>query len=345
MRKIILIGLFCFFILYCEKQAKDNRIVSFWFLSLANNSASNIFASCEAATTDPTLDTVNGIARIQVTPSQACKSITQFNGPHQIYSPASTAKNILSIFYPGTGALASDYTLLLQRGAIRGYHVIGLNYPNSDSINAICNRPNAGGALSCFGDTREEILTGVDKSKFVSIDSNNSIEGRILALLKYLANKRPNENWDQFYSNNQINWSKIYVSGHSQGSGHAGYQGKLRNVSRVTLYSGISDFSVTQLTLPTWMSLPQVSLNGSYYGFIHANDTIANFSGNPNQVTDAWANPLGMSGDLTNVSIGAPYANSRRLFSTACNLLDDNNRHACPVYNGFQNVWDYISYP
>jgi hypothetical protein len=348
MKYFILISILSMFS-FCSSKTDKNKKgllgLLYLFANSRNNSISQASSICAASSAEPTVDSLNSLTRIQVTPNQAASCVTQFNDPHQIYPPSASAKNILSIFYPGTGAVSSEYGLILQRGALRGYHVIGLNYPNPDSINVICNRSDAGGSFACFGDTREEILTGVDKSRFVSIDQNNSIEGRILALLKYLSVKRPADGWGNYFSDNQILWNKIYVGGHSQGSGHAGYQGKIRTVGRVSIYSGISDFSASQLSVPSWMSLAQLSLNGSYYGFIHDNDTIANYSGNANQVTDAWNNQFVMSGVLTNVNTGTPYGNSRKLFSTACAAQDQTTRHACPIINGFQTVWDYISYP
>ncbi len=341
----IFILLILIFITCSEKKQKPNWLFLALLSRNQNSSISSNETNCQNSSSNPAQDTVNGLTRIQVRPNEVCNLISTFNEPHQVFPPSTNTKNILSIFYPGTAAIASEYSLVLQRGATRGYHVIGLNYVNQDSINTICNSGSAAGANSCFGETRDEIITGQDKSRFVSVDTNNSIEGRTLALLKYLHSKRPSENWNQFYSGSDLVWNKIYVGGHSQGAGHAAYQGKIRALGRVTIYSGVSDYSTTAMTTPTWFTLPQSSLNGSYFGFIHINDSIANFSGNNNQVTDAWANSLLMTGALTDVVIGTPYGNSRRLSTNACNALSELLKHSCTMVNGFQNVWDYISYP
>jgi hypothetical protein len=348
MKIIIFIYLiFCLSIFINCNSRSDNKEKHLAFLaglvtlSNANSSASS---DCLSSNISPTVDSISGLTRIQVKPSIAATCIKNYDEPHNIYPPSITQKGILSVFLPGTDATPNDYSLILQRGATRGYHTIGLSYPNPDAVNTICNS-GLPTSLTCHGEVREEILTGKDKSTLVAIDINNSIEGRLVALLKYLIKHRPNEGWDKFLSSNQLVFSKLYVGGHSQGSGHAGYHGKIRAIGRVSIYSGTSDYVTQTSSLPNWMYLNQMAPQGSYFGFIHLNDSIANFSGNANQVTNSWLSPLGMSGTLTDVAVGSPYANSNRLSTNACAAMSSLVRHACPIYNGYQSVWDYISYP
>lgn len=189
------------------------------------------------------------------------------------------------------------------------------------------------------------MVTGADVSPYVSVDVANSIEGRLLSLIQYLVQTRPGEGWDQFLSGNVVNWSLVYVGGHSQGSGHAAFHGKIRTLGRVSIYSGVSDYSLQFATLPSWMGATQNTPAASYYGLIHENDTVANFSGDTNQVTDAWSSQFSMTGTLTNTSVGSPFGNSHRLVTSACNGMGAAALHSCPMINGFQSIWNYISYP
>ena len=218
----------------------------------------DIPSSCDASSSAPTSDTVNGLTRLQISATTVASCVTTYTGPHLAFPPATTAKNILAVFLPGTDGTPNDSTLFSQRGAVRGYHSIGLMYVNPDSVNTICNA-SAPNSLVCAGEVREETLTGSNASSLISVDLNNSIEGRLLALLEYLNTHRPTEGWGQYYSGDQIIWTKVYLSGHSQGSGHAAYQAKRKLLGRVTLYSGTSDYNAIGATLPSWMSDPSTT--------------------------------------------------------------------------------------
>lgn len=328
-------------LLFCkkEKESNDDLVV---LLGL------NLYLrSCAGQNANPSSGMVGSLQRYQIPPSLTSSSINTDNNPHHVYPPQQgvTKKNILSVFYPGTGSSPCEVGAILQQGATRGYHVIGLSYPNAEAVNTVCNQGAARNDTSCFENMRNEVVTGSQVSPYVSVDTNNSIEGRLLSLLQYLKSTYPSEGWDTFLTGGTINWANVYVGGHSQGSGHAAYQGKIRAVGRVSIYSGVSDYSLQTASIPSWFSNAQAAPVGSYYGLIHENDTVANFSGNANQVTDVWLNQLGMTGTLTNTNVGFPYGNSKRLVTTACNGMGTAALHSCPMVNGFQTIWNYISYP
>lgn len=340
---LLVLSIFVSFFYSCKKDSKENEnedIVTLLGIGLYAR-------SCVGQNTFPSSGNVGALTRLQILPSQTSSAINSYNTPHQVYLPQSgiSRKNILSVFYPGTGSSPCEIGAILQQGATRGYHIIGLSYPNNEAVNSVCNQGDAKSDAGCFENLRREVITGADVSPYVSVDASNSIEGRLLSLLQYLVQTRPGEGWEQFVTGNNINWSLVYVGGHSQGSGHAAFHGKIRAVARVSIYSGVSDYSLQFATIPSWMGGAQTAPAGSYYGLIHENDTVANFSGNPNQVTDAWLNQFSMTGALTNTSIGSPFANSKRLVTSSCNGMGAAALHSCPMINGFQSIWNYVSYP
>ncbi|MCG6152000.1 BPSS1187 family protein [Leptospira bandrabouensis] len=328
-------------ILGCKKESDDKKD----FLNLLTL---GLYArSCAGQNAFPSSGTVGSLTRLQIRPSQTSSGISNYDQPHYVFPPQSgvTNKNILSVFYPGTGSSPCEVNTFLQHGATRGYHVVGLSYPNGEAVNTVCNQGAAKSETNCFENLRKEVLTGVDLSPYVSVDISNSIEGRLLSLIQYLIRVRPSEGWDQFLTGNQINWSLVYVGGHSQGSGHAALQGKNRTLGRVSIYSGVSDYSLQNSTLPSWMGGTQNTPGTSYYGLIHENDSIANFSGNSNQVTNAWLNQFSMTGPITNTNVGFPFNNSHSLVTSVCNGMGAFGLHICPMTSGFQSIWNYISFP
>ncbi|RHX79435.1 BPSS1187 family protein [Leptospira yasudae] len=292
----------------------------------------------------PRVDTVDGLTRIFVLPSFTFPCVPRYNDPHLIFVPSSSAKNILTVFLPGSGGTPIGVSKLIQEGAARGYHSIGLMYPNGEPINVLCN--GAGSSPACFGNAREEIITGVDKTNVVSVDTNNSIDGRLLKLLQYLVVKRPNDGWGQFLSGDSVNWNKVYFGGHSQGSGHAAYQGKLKNLGRVSIYSGVSDYHISSATPATWLAQNGLTSPTLFFGLIHVGDGVANISGNSNQVTDTWQTAFGMNGALTDADSGAaPFGGTQRLTTNRCAGQDENSKHNCTMLSSQQAAWDYISFP
>jgi hypothetical protein len=309
-------------------------------------------ATCSASNTPPTAEPNGSLVLWQVKPSAASNCVDIADEPHQIYLDSSKAKKgLLAIFLPGTGGTPSQFPAFLQRGAARGYHMIGLNYVNPRSISDICD--DGDGDALCTGLAREEVLTGNDASLLMSISKDNSIEARLVALLKYLVVHRPADGWEQ-YLNAQggVNWSKVSISGNSQGAGHAGYIGKVRNVYRVGMYAGPSDWVKKTNQAPAWFSQTSLTPPTSYYGYIHVPDALANRSGNPNQVATVWgASALfNMGGALTNTAgspgtQNPPFGASQRLTTSACTTLDVTNQHNCPMFRGNEAAWDYVSFP
>ncbi|TGK85255.1 hypothetical protein EHQ23_11370 [Leptospira bourretii] len=341
-RSIFVFVILFSFVFSCKKKADDTEEDLVTILGLG------LYArSCVGQNTFPASGSVGALTRLQIQPSLTSSAITSYNQPHHVYPPQSgvSRKNILSVFYPGTGSTPCEIGAILQQGASRGYHIIGLSYPNGEAVNSLCNQGAARSDVGCFENLRREVVTGADVSPYVSVDVANSIEGRLLSLIQYLVQTRPGEGWDQFLSGNVVNWSLVYVGGHSQGSGHAAFHGKIRTLGRVSIYSGVSDYSLQFATLPSWMGAAQNTPAASYYGLIHENDTVANFSGDTNQVTDAWSSQFSMTGTLTNTSVGSPFGNSHRLVTSACNGMGTAALHSCPMINGFQSIWNYISYP
>lgn len=248
---LLVLSIFVSFFYSCKKDSKENEnedIVTLLGIGLYAR-------SCVGQNTFPSSGNVGALTRLQISPTQTSSAINSYNTPHQVYLPQSgvSRKNILSVFYPGTGSSPCEIGAILQQGATRGYHIIGLSYPNNEAVNSVCNQGDAKSDAGCFENLRREVITGADVSPYVSVDASNSIEGRLLSLLQYLVQTRPGEGWEQFVTGNNINWSLVYVGGHSQGSGHAAFHGKIRAVARVSIYSGVSDYSLQFATIPTWM--------------------------------------------------------------------------------------------
>jgi hypothetical protein len=290
----------------------------------------------------------------EIAPAATSPQITTNLSSHFAINPAPavTPRGRLFVMLPGTGAVPAFYQQILRVGAARGYHTIGLTYPNDMAIELTCGGSPSG---DCTALARREIITGADVSPLVAVNSANSINGRLTALLTYLQAQYPGDGWGQFLVGGTPDWSRISVGGHSQGSGHAAYMGKLVALDRVAMFSGPGD-NFAGAVAP-WLSQPGPTPAARHYGFTHSGDTLVPY---PLALATWNALGLGASGPPTNIDGAlAPYANSHQLVTGAAPNLTVPNiapEHSATVVDAitpvtaqgafvFQPVWEYMLFP
>jgi pimeloyl-ACP methyl ester carboxylesterase len=289
-----------------------------------------------------------------VLPASTDACITQALDSHYVYRAAAVAPaGKLLVFLPGTGAKASQYQLILAQAARAGYHAIGISYPNSDAIGVLC----ATQPTTCYGDARLEVVTGQATSSLVSVDRANSIENRVIKLVRFMRSTEPAGDWGQFLTGDTaVVWSKISIAGHSQGGGHALFIAQRYSVGRATAYGSYGDGLPGTAGPAPWVTRPFATPTSRMVGFISAFDELVV----PLQAFSAWS-AIGMNGDVVNVDDHPPpFGASQRFFTNAApanrllsispnqNLvvLDLNTPKvgatSTPV---FADVWRALSFP
>jgi hypothetical protein len=127
-------------------------------------------------------------------------------------------------------------------------------------------------ANACFENARLQILDGVNRNTVVDVNKANSIDNRLTKLLQYLATSYPGEGWSHFLSGGAPKWSRIAVSGHSQGGGEAAMIAKLRVTARVVLFSAVPDSLVAGGAVPPSWEDEHVTPSDRYWGLAHDRD-------------------------------------------------------------------------
>lgn len=282
----------------------------------------------------------------ELLPGDTNDAITEWNEPHIICTPAeANQQETLFVFLPGTGATPDYYTYLMQAAGESGLHAIALRYPNDRSVNLqICPWDFDN---DCHEKTRQETLTGQDTSNNVTVNVDNSIEGRLLSALTTLAADAPQEGWDQYLENGVVRWESIVVAGHSQGGGHAVYLAYHHHVERAIAFAWAD---VRRGELAGWLT-EEVSQTppDSYYLFWHEGDEqVAKFQPALMEALgiDVFGAPVVV--DVT----PAPYDGSHSLIATYPAPPDqlDHNTHVAdmalvfdesgtPIY---QPVWQFL---
>ena len=268
--------------------------------------------------------------------------------------PLIAAKGRLFVMLPGTGGTPRNQRLILRTGPPRGYHAIGLAYPNEQAINGLCATSPVD---DCTGLARREVITGEDTSSLVAVDAANSIGGRLTALLIHLHRLYPTEGWGQYLVEGRPTWSSITVAGHSQGGGHAAYMAKLYLLDRSVMFSSPGDTGAARGTLAPWLGLPNVTPAARQYGFTHTADELVAY----NLAIASWQR-LGLDAFGQPVSVdgaASGYGGSHQLVTSAPPnpaSTRDAAAHGATVVDAptpltaqgeplYRPVWIYLAFP
>ncbi len=208
-----------------------------------------------------------------VVPSSTDSQITTFNDPHVCWLPGGTARNQLLVFLPGTNGLPRENFPFAITAAEMGFHVIFLMYPDTVAAQQICPNSNDPNAYMKF---RLAIIQGGQFEDFRVLPPD-SIENRLAKLLVYLGRTQPGRGWDQYVDRQgQIDWSKIVISGHSQGGGHSYVIAKIHPVARVIEFGSPKDYSFYFRRPAGGFDSDTKTPLGRFFAFNHMQDRAGN---------------------------------------------------------------------
>jgi hypothetical protein len=196
---------------------------------------------------------------------------------HVVINPSAdvTSRETLLVFLPGTKGQPSQYRYFLRAAAARGFHAVGINYPNQTAMGALCQTSTD---IDCHWKARNVVVFGggtpvPDQSPVTIADSINN---RVARLLSYMDAQYPDEAWGQFLmGDSTVDWSKVIAAGHSQGGGHAGVLAKTVSLARVVYFSSPEDWNDINDLPASWTAdRPNVTPASLQFGFGADLDTL-----------------------------------------------------------------------
>lgn len=268
--------------------------------------------SAAATTTVPSIER-------SINPTTTDGAITAFpsaaDAPHVVINPSPevTPRGKLLVFLPGTQGRPSQYTYILRSGASRGFHAMGINYPNQTAMGSLCQFSVD---PECYWTARTEVVfgNGTPVSGQAAVSRADSIVNRVNKLLSWLRNNYPNEGWEQFLrADGTVEWSKVVLAGHSQGGGHVGVLVKTVVLSRAVYFSSPEDWDELTDRPARWTTnRPNVTPSNQQYGFGSDFDTLV-----PNAHAFAHWDALGLPKPASGVVLVdgtlTPFLGSRQL--------------------------------
>jgi hypothetical protein len=200
----------------------------------------------------------------EILPSATDSNITSPNDVHEVFTPAGKGNGKLLVFLPGTHGKPENVKLFLAEAARVGYHVIGLDYPDSEAAGS-CRRD-----LACYAPFRAAIIDGSDAKSPIKISAADSITNRLTKLLATLQKQSPDAGWGAYLDKTGLVYKQIAFAGLSQGGGHAVFIAKRHEVARVIMFSSVTDAAGT--TPATWITDKSATPIDRFYGFDHDSD-------------------------------------------------------------------------
>jgi hypothetical protein len=271
-----------------------------------------------------------------VKPLETDKNYASTEESHYVVRNSTKHLNKLLLFIGGSYSVPKDYYIFCGHAATQGFDVISLSYPNNTATAPLGSSSDQ----YIFDNYRDEICFGDPVSSVVTVDALNCINTRAIKLIQFLKTTYPNENWQQYLTaQNTLQWNKIIVAGHSQGSGHASYLGKKNLVDRVLMFSGPNDYSGYYSAAANWLTVNGQTPLNKQFSLLHTQDEIVPFA---NQVVNLKG--LGLLSSSQNPTIidalSAPYANAHSLSTN----IPAMSFHSSTIGGNaiLPNVWTYM---
>lgn len=266
-----------------------------------------------------------------ISPSLNDARIRQAKGPHlALFDESVPANHFLLIAIGGTNSTPTQYLDVLRVAAGLGYDVLSVDYPN-EVISTVCRERSK--ELDCYDNYRAEIVLGQPVSSIVQVDVQNSILNRIQDLLTTVVRQDP-ARWSVYIENGQVNWSRVVLAGHSQGSGHAVYLSKMFSVQAVIMTGGPQDY-LTQTGPVNWIQKPGQTESSRYFSFLHRDD----FFGSDSQIFLARLLLGNSAAPLVRVQDTVADDVTAHIILSELQTADPHNALLRPIY---PNIWTHI---
>lgn len=242
----------------------------------------------------------------------------------------------LLLFLPATGAVPSDYSEFLDTASGLGFSVLGLDYFNRGrSLTRTC-----GPDVDCYGKFQRNRFDGTRPSRFSRVGEANSILTRLRAAFDYLERHDRAGDWQRFRDDDGrgIRWSRLVVSGHSQGGGEAAFISHYRSVHGVLMFA--SPVETYQDATAGWIERPGRTPPDRMWGLDDTGDmyydritpTWARLGMGTVDLDDAVPVPTGSRVLLSSLALGTPREAHGRIVGDATPRVADGTPRLAPTW-------------
>jgi pimeloyl-ACP methyl ester carboxylesterase len=177
--------------------------------------------------------------------------------PVTVYRARGTARYELMVFFPGGGGTPGPYDGFMTKAADLGYDVVGIGVPSFQ--NGLDGAPVhvppgdiCGCFGACYGEWHARQLSGGTGGNLPPVPAPSSIKRRLRKVLEHYRDAQgwPNHGrWGTYLCTDksgdceagEVNWRKVILAGHSDGSRVSTYIASQVRVRKVILFSAIPE--------------------------------------------------------------------------------------------------------
>ncbi|HZV85634.1 MAG TPA: hypothetical protein VFF48_11670 [Brevundimonas sp.] len=207
----------------------------------------------------------------RIRPSEIDASTRRVDDAHYVAFDRPAPDTPLVVFMSGTGGRPENMAPIINFVADQGFRALGVSYPTAQAVVQMCaNAPDP----DCSGDFRRKRIYGEGDFGLIDDTPDEAIVHRLTLLLRHLDRLHPDEGWAAYLNGDAPNWSRIIVTGQSQGAGMAAYIAKRESVARAVLFSSPWDFSPGP-TLAPWLQQPSATPPERWFGVYHKDEAAA----------------------------------------------------------------------
>lgn len=191
-------------------------------------------------------DALGSYSKIEVKPSVTDARIKAYDLPHVVFYDPKIKNNKVLLWLFGTSGTTDSMPFKFLKTAVdQGYRVVVLSYITEPAVAGVCIGKTLASDRGCPLEYRRKRAYGDNNFSLIPDEPQDAIISRFVKLLAYLAKTDAAGQWAQYLDAQQAkpNWSKIAVSGQSQGGGMAEFIGQNENIFRVISFSGGWDYS------------------------------------------------------------------------------------------------------
>ncbi len=202
----------------------------------------------------------------KVFPEETSSNTKTIRGAHLVFdNKIDNPSQYLLVSVGGTGSYPKALQAFDSVAEESGLQALAIDYPNA-VISTICRKNPSEG---CFNNFRNEIVFGESTSQWTEVDVDNSLVHRIESLAKFQLEKEPRR-WERFFKDGELDWSRLILVGHSQGSGNVAYLAKFKAVQAVILLGGPQDSDENGVA--DWTSEPGATPGDRHFALLHKDD-------------------------------------------------------------------------
>ena len=226
----------------------------------------------------PSLDTLNRTV-LRVKPSATDARIHAWDTTHVVYYDPKLTSNKLLLWLAGTNGTPLNVPAELFNTAFAaGYRVIALSYMTVPAVSQLCIGKVLEANTKCAEQFRQRRVFGNNAFTQIPDEPQDAIVPRLVSLLKWLGQNDPAGKWLSYLTadGSKPEWTRIAVSGQSQGGGMAEFIAQQEVVARVLSFSGGWDYSnARQKAIAGWYAKPSATPMDRWYATYNVNELAA----------------------------------------------------------------------